>query len=102
MVLTGVLTPRAAVRALDWNVLFILAGSVGLGAIVVDSGIAEVISDAITTLSAGPLTAVVITLAVSTAVLTNVTTNAAAASILTPIGLTLAASLTSTPSSCWR
>jgi hypothetical protein len=30
-----VLTPRAAVRALDWNVLFILAGSVGLGAIVV-------------------------------------------------------------------
>ncbi len=92
MVLTGVLTPRAAVRALDWNVLFILAGSVGLGAIVVDSGIAEVISDAITTLSAGSLTAVVITLAVSTAVLTNVTTNAAAASILTPIGLTLAAS----------
>lgn len=28
MVLTRVLTPRAAVRALDWNVLFILAGSV--------------------------------------------------------------------------
>jgi hypothetical protein len=38
MVLTRVLTPRAAVRALDWNVLFILAGSVGLGAIVVQSG----------------------------------------------------------------
>jgi Na+/H+ antiporter NhaD/arsenite permease-like protein len=91
MVLSGVLTPRAAVRALDWNVLFILAGSVGLGAIVVESGIAEVLSDAITTVSAGSLTAVVITLAVSTAVLTNITTNAAAASILTPIGLTLAA-----------
>jgi di/tricarboxylate transporter len=35
MVLTGVLTPRAAVRALDWNVLFILAGPIGLGAVVV-------------------------------------------------------------------
>ena len=91
MVLSGVLTPRAAVRALDWNVLFILAGSVGLGAIVVESGIADVISDAITTVSAGSLTAVVITLAVSTTILTNITTNAAAASILTPIGLTLAA-----------
>lgn len=91
MVLSGVLTPRAAVRALDWNVLFILAGSVGLGAIVVDSGIADVLSDAITTVSAGSLTAVVITLAVSTTILTNITTNAAAASILTPIGLTLAA-----------
>lgn len=91
MVLTGVLTPRAAVRALDWNVLFILAGSVGLGAIVVESGLADVLSEAITDISAGSLTAVVITLAVSTTLLTNITTNAAAASILTPIGLTLAA-----------
>ncbi len=93
MVVTGVLTPRAAVRALDWNVLFILAGSVGLGAIVVESGIADKISDAITTVSAGNLTAVIITLAISTALLTNITTNAAAASILTPVGLTLAAGL---------
>ena len=64
--------------------LFILAGSVGLGAIVVESGIADKISDAITAISAGSLIAVVITLAVSTALLTNITTNAAAASILTP------------------
>jgi hypothetical protein len=35
--------PAAAVRALDWNVLFILAGSVGLGAIVVRSGLADVL-----------------------------------------------------------
>ena len=93
MVVTGVLTPRAAVRALDWNVLFILAGSVGLGAVVVESGLADVLSDVITTISAGSLTAVVITLALATALLTNITTNAAAASILTPVGLTLAAGL---------
>lgn len=93
MVLTGVLTPRAAVRALDWNVLFILAGSVGLGAIVVDSGLADVISDAISTVSAGSVIGVVVTLTVATTLLTNITTNAAAASILTPVGLTLATGL---------
>lgn len=93
MVLTGVLTPRAAARALDWNVLFILAGSVGLGAIVVDSGLADVISDAVTTVSSGSVIAVVITLTLATTILTNITTNAAAASILTPVGLTLAATL---------
>lgn len=93
MVLTGVLTPRAAVRALDWNVLFILAGSVGLGAIVVDSGLADVISDAISTLSAGSVIGVVVTLTLATTLLTNITTNAAAASILTPVGLALAAGL---------
>ncbi len=93
MVLTGVLTPRAAARALDWNVLFILAGSVGLGAIVVDSGLADIISDTITTISAGSMVAVVITMTLATTILTNITTNAAAASILTPVGLTLAATL---------
>jgi di/tricarboxylate transporter len=97
MVFTGVLSPRAAARALDWNVLFILAGSVGLGAIVVESGIADKISEAITAISAGSLIAVVITLAVSTALLTNITTNAAAASILTPVGLTLALDLDVNP-----
>ena len=93
MVLTGVLTPRAAVRALDWNVLFILAGSVGLGAVVVDSGLADVISDAISALSAGSVVGVVVTLTIATTLLTNVATNAAAASILTPVGLALAAEL---------
>jgi di/tricarboxylate transporter len=93
MVLTGVLTPRAAVRALDFNVLFILAGSVGLGAVVVDSGLADVISDAVTTVSAGSVIGVIVTVTLVTTLLTNITTNAAAASILTPVGLTLAAGL---------
>ena len=53
MVVTRVLTARQAVKALDWNVLFILAGSVGLGAIVVSSGLATKIADAISYLGAG-------------------------------------------------
>lgn len=97
MVVTGVLTPRAAVRALDWNVLFILAGSVGLGAIVVESGIADLIAQAIRYLSADSLPLLVVVFAVTTAILTNLVTNAAAASILTPVAITLAASMELNP-----
>jgi di/tricarboxylate transporter len=93
MVLTGVLTPRMAVRALDWNVLFILAGSVGLGAIVVQSGLADILARSIEQLSAGSLPVVVVVFAVTTTIMTNLITNAAAASILTPVALGIATKL---------
>ncbi|WP_313888725.1 SLC13 family permease [Mycolicibacterium sp. CBMA 226] len=90
-VLTGVLTPRSAARALNWNILAIIAGSIGLGTIVVKSGLGEYISEALLSLSAGKTVLVVLVLAVSTTVMTNVVTNAAAAAILTPVVLTIAA-----------
>lgn len=93
MVLTGVLTPRSAVRALDWNVLFILAGSVGLGAIVVHSGLADVLARSIEQLSAGSLPVVIVVFALTTTIMTNLITNAAAASILTPVALGIATKL---------
>lgn len=97
MVVAQVLTPRQAVRALDWNVLFILAGSVGLGAIVVSSGLAGKIAEAISYLGGGSLPLVVVVIAVFTAILTNITTNAAAASILTPVAIAIAAELGLSP-----
>ncbi len=93
MVLSGVLTPRSAVRALDWNVLFILAGSVGLGAVVVDSGLADRLARSIEQVSAGSMPIVVVVFAVTTTVMTNLITNAAAASILTPVALGIATKL---------
>jgi hypothetical protein len=90
MVLTKVLTPRSAARALNWNILAIIAGSVGLGAIVVNSGLAEDISRTILYLSNANTAMVVLAIAVGTTVLTNVVTNAAAAAILTPVGLSVA------------
>jgi di/tricarboxylate transporter len=91
MVLAGVLTPSSAARALDWNVLFILAGSVGLAAIVVHSGLADVLARTIHRIAGGNLVLVVIVFAVTTTILTNLVTNAAAASILTPVALGIAA-----------
>ena len=93
MVLGGVLRPSSAARALDWNLLGILAGSVGLGAIVVSSGLAQQLAVAITSLSSDSVTGVVVVLVLATAFLTNLTTNAAAAAILTPIGIGLATDL---------
>ena len=92
MVITGVLTPRSAVRALNWNLLAIIAGSVGLGTIVVESGLGAHISDAILHLSGGSTALVVLEIAVVTTLLTNMITNAAAAAILTPVALAIAAS----------
>jgi di/tricarboxylate transporter len=93
MVLAGVLTPRSAARALDWNVLFILAGSVGLAAIVVDSGLADVLARTIERIAEGNPVSLVIMCAVTTSIMTNLVTNAAAASILTPVALGIAAKL---------
>ncbi len=92
-VLAGVLTPRSAARALDWNVLFILAGSVGLAAIVVHSGLDGVLARTIERVAGGNLALVVIVFAVTTAIMTNLVTNAAAASILTPVALGIAPTL---------
>lgn len=90
MVLVGVLTPRSAARALEWNVLGILAGSVGLGVIVLESGLADLLADTIRHIVAGNAILVIIVFGVVTALLTNVVSNAAAASILTPVGIAVA------------
>ncbi len=90
LVLTKVLTPRSAVRALDWNVLGILAGSVGLGSIVVTSGLADEIGRGIRFLANGNLVLMVIVVVVGTAIMTNLVTNAATAAMLTPIGISIA------------
>jgi di/tricarboxylate transporter len=89
MVLTGVITPRSAARALEPRLLGLLAGSIGLGAIVVESGLAGVIADAIADLSTGTL-GFVIVLALATTLLTNLVTNAATAAIVTPVALRIA------------
>jgi di/tricarboxylate transporter len=91
MVITKVLTPRSAVRALNWNILAIIAGSIGLGTIVVNSGLGGYIASAILHLSGGSTAILVLVIALGTTFLTNVVTNAAAAAILTPVALTVAA-----------
>jgi di/tricarboxylate transporter len=93
MVVGGVITPAAAARALDIRLLVILAGSIGLGTIVVRSGLADAIADAVRTVADGHAALVLLVFAVTTAVMTNLVTNAATASILTPVGIAVASEL---------
>ena len=90
MVLTKVLTPQSAARALNWNILAIIAASIGLGTIVMKSGLGDIIAGWITSLSGGQAVLVALVFAVVTTVVTNVVTNAAAAAILTPVAITVA------------
>jgi len=92
MVVTRVLTPRSAARALNWNILGIIAASIGLGTIVVKSGLGEIISTWIVGISGGQAIAVAIVFALVTTLVTNVVTNAAAAAILTPVAIEVATS----------
>lgn len=92
MVLTGVLTPKSAARALNWNILAIMAGSIGLGTIVVKSGLGELISSAIVRLSGGHTLLIVVVFAVVTTLTTNLVTNSAAAGILAPVAIAVATS----------
>ena len=54
-------------------------------------------SSAITYLSAGSLPLVVVVIVLATGILTNITTNAAAASILTPVAIGIAAEISVSP-----
>jgi len=87
MVGSRVLTPRAAARAIDWNVLGIVAGSIGLGALFVASGLSTWVADAITAMTGETVLLTLVVLAIASVVMTNVVTNAAAASMLVPVAL---------------
>lgn len=92
MVAVGALTARAAARALDWNLLGITAGSIGLGVIFVESGLAGRVADGVSSLTGGGTVPTLLLLAAAALLFTNVVTNSAAAAMMVPLGLDVAAS----------
>jgi di/tricarboxylate transporter len=91
MVAVRALTPRAAARALDWNLLGITAGSIGLGVIFVESGLAGAVADGVARLTGGGTLASLALLAVAALMFTNIVTASAAAAMMVPLGLDVAA-----------
>jgi di/tricarboxylate transporter len=94
MVLGRCLTIEEAYQAIDWQVIFLLGGILPLGLALEQSGAASLIVDTVLTpfVNFGPL-AVLAVLYLVTAVLTETMSNNAAAVILAPIALSLAASM---------
>jgi solute carrier family 13 (sodium-dependent dicarboxylate transporter), member 2/3/5 len=85
---TGVLRPHD-IRALQWDVLLLVAGGLSLGAAMTETGLATWLVDRLPTAGLGRV-ALAMGLAFAAALLSNVMSNTAAANVLVPIGIALA------------
>lgn len=94
MVLGGVLRMDEAYRAIDWKAVFLIAGMLPLGTAMEKSGTAQLMADQLVAFS-GEMgaVAVLMTIFVSTALLTEVISNAAAAVLVVPIAIDVAVGL---------
>jgi di/tricarboxylate transporter len=98
MVLGRCLTIEEAYRAIDWRIIFLLGGIIPLGLAMQQSGTALWLSNLLLTpfVGMGPLVILAL-LYLLTAVLTEAMSNNAAAVILAPIALSLAATMQVNP-----
>jgi len=93
LLITGSMTSRTAWNSIEWDTIVILGAAVGISTAVSSTGLSEVIAQEISTIGgSNPYTALVI-IFLGCTLLTNIITNAAAASIMFPIALALSASL---------
>ncbi|MDZ5811699.1 SLC13 family permease [Halorubrum sp. AD140] len=98
MFFTGILTPEDAYDAIDWQVIFMVAGVIPLGIAVEASGTADVIADLI--VSAGVLLPVIAVLGLfylGTALITEMVSNSASVVLMLPVGVEVAGQLGANP-----
>jgi di/tricarboxylate transporter len=93
MLLTGCLTLRSAWRSIDFQTLIVLGAAIGFQAPITQSGLADVISNLMLSVTGGSAMLALAVTFVAAILMTNLITNSAAASFLYPITLSIAASL---------
>jgi len=94
MVLTGLLDTTDAYKAIDWSVIVLLAAMIPVGQALETTGGAELVAAQMLMISDGLAPALVLTVVlVGTMLLSNVVNNAAAAILVAPIALSMAAEL---------
>ena len=94
MILTGCLSASHARRAIDFSVLLVIAAALGVGRAVEATGLADMAAAGVTTVAAeaGPVGALLV-LYLATNVLTELISNGAAAVLMFPVALSVAAGL---------
>jgi di/tricarboxylate transporter len=93
LILTGSMSPRTAWRSIEWETVVVLGAAIGLSAAVIETGLSDVIADGLLTIGgSNPYYALVIVF-IGCILLTNIITNAAAASIMFPVALALSETL---------
>lgn len=98
LAVTGTIDFRAALEALDLDVLLIIASAIGIGATVESSGLAATVATTIGAVADGTSSTVaLLLLLLATALLTEVVTNVASAALLVPIAMSTAATVGEDP-----
>ncbi|MFC6872763.1 SLC13 family permease [Halobellus marinus] len=98
MFFTGILTPEDAYEAIDWEVIFMVAGVIPLGIAVEASGTADLIADLVVSVSAlFPVIVVLGLFYLGTAIITEMVSNSASVVLLLPIGVEVAGQLGANP-----
>jgi di/tricarboxylate transporter len=93
MLATGCVTSKRVWNSLDWQTLVVLGAAVGLASAVTTSGLSQTMADLFTAIGGRSPRAALAAVFVGTIVMTNVVTNAAAASFMFPVALSLATRL---------
>lgn len=94
VVLSRCLDPKEVYHSVEWSILFLIFGMLGLGKAMENTGAAAILAEGATGLlsAAGPL-AILAAVYLLASVLTEIVTNNAVAILLTPIVIGIAASL---------
>lgn len=97
LLVVKVITPREAYQSIDWSVIFLVAAFVPVGKAVIDTGTAAFVADLLLRVAElVPMSTPYVVLSLlylATSVLTQMVSNTAAALVVAPVGLSLAASL---------
>jgi len=98
LVLSRTITMQEAYKAVDWSVIFLLAGMIPLGKALENTGLAQIIGDYLANFGGpyGPI-AVLAGLYIATNVLTETMSNNSTAIIMAPIAITTANALGTSP-----
>lgn len=92
---TKVITMSDAYRAIDWQVIFLLAGALSMGAAMNESGLSALIGDFLTEYvgeNLGPI-GVISAIYLTTSILTEIISNNAAAALLAPVAISIASAM---------
>ncbi len=88
VLVTGCLTPKEAYDAIEWKVLFLIFGMLGLGLAIEKSGLAANLASAVTGLLEGVDDRIVIAVFyLMAAIMTEIISNNAVAALLTPLAI---------------
>ncbi len=98
MVITGCVKPEEVYTAVEWNVIFLLAGVIPLGISMEETGAAEYLAYQITPLAdVVPLLVFLMVFYLLTTIITEIITNLASVALMLPIAVDVATELGSDP-----